>query len=290
MIETAFLYGVATLFLFGIADALAAIPAKRMSPVAITLVIDSFILIFFTAIAVLMWDTYIWNKYTLLAVAGSFSGYFGFYLYIYSLKGGTVGVSTAIANGYPVLATLFGVVVLREFLPLPAVVAILLVVFGIFGLSTRFSFTTLFDRGVTNKSRLFALGAMCLWATQVIIVDRAVTELSPFQATHIGTIVTLVLGLTIFTFSKETFGSLLRQRKSDLFVAALLGVMYFTGMFTLNSALQAGELGIYAAIAGAAPFVSAVFAYLFLGEHLMKKEWFAIIMVVVGLVVLGIVA
>lgn len=290
MIETAFLFGLATLLLFGIADALAAIPAKRMSPVAITLVIDSFILIFFTVLAALLWDTYVWNRYTLLAVVGSCAGYFGFYLYIYSLKGGKVGVSAAIANGYPVLATLFGVLVLREFLSLTAMLAILLVVFGIFGLSTRFSIATLFDKGVTNKSRLFALGAMCLWATQVIIVDRAVTELSPFQATHIGTIVTLLLGLTIFTLSKETFASLLKQRKSDLLVAALLGVMYFTGMFTLNSALQAGELGVYAAIAGAAPFVSAVFAYLFLKEHLLKKEWLAIGLVVVGLILLGVFA
>ena len=289
MIETAFLYGVATLFLFGIADALASIPAKRMSPVAITVVIDSFILIFFSFFAVLLWDTYIWNLYTLLAIVGNIVGYFGFLLFVYSLQEGKVGVSTAIANGYPVLATLFGVVVLREFLPLPAVVAILFVVIGIFGLSTKFSFVTLFDKGVTNKSRLFALGAMCMWAAQVITADRAVTELSPFQVTHIGTIVTLILGLTIFTLSKETFGSLLQHRKSDLFVAALLGVMYFTGMFTLNSALKVGELGIYAAIAGAAPFVSAVFAYFFLKEHLIKKEWLAIVLVVFGLVLLGVV-
>lgn len=287
MIETAFLFGLATLFLFGIADALAAIPAKRMSPFAIGLVTDSFIFVFFGLISYFVWDTYMWNPYVLLASLSGVIGYSGFLCFIYSLKRGKVGVSAAIANAYPVLVAVFSILVLSELLSLLQVGAILLTVFGIFGLSTKFSIKQFHDHGVKLTSIFLAMGAMLLWGSQTIMLHFVAGNVPPFEATHVIATTTLIVGGALFFASGQTFNTLRAHRRSDLLIAASLGAMYFSGVLTLNYGLSLGSVGVVAAIAGASPLVSALFAYLFMREHLSQKEWFAIVLVVVGLVLLG---
>lgn len=281
-----FVYGLITLLCYGTADALAAIPAKRMSPIAITIVIDLFILVFFGLISIFLWDSYLWNQTALIAVLGGVSGYFGFLLFVLSLKRGKVGVSATIANTYPVVTALFGVYVLGEYLQAGEIIAIIVIMVGVMGLTTQFSLATF--RNSNQMSALYAFGAMFFWAGQIIVADYAVNTLTPFQVTHISALSTLVLGLVLLRVTGESFRSVLENRRTDLYICMTLGTLYFLGMLTLNTALETGKIGIYAAMAGAGPLVAAVIAHMVLGQKLLPREWLAIAIVVLGLIGLGV--
>lgn len=280
-----FFYGLITLICYGTADALASIPAKRMSPVAITLMIDVFIFVFFGVIALFLWDSYQWNQTALVATLGGVSGYIGFLLFVYALRFGKVGVVATIANTYPVITALFGVLVLGEYLSGLEMLFIAVTLLGVLGLTTQFSLAAF--RNSDQKSVFLALAAMFFWAGQIIFADYAVNELTPFQVTHISALTTFLVGIILLRLTKQSLRSVLANRKSDLYICMSLGAFYFVGMLALNTALVGGKIGVYSAMAGAGPLVAALFAHYVLGERMHTREWLAVVIIVAGLVGLG---
>ncbi len=288
MTGTIFLIALIPLLLFGIGDAIAAIPGRRLSPITMTFIMDCCSFVLFGVLGFFFWHLYIFDQTLLFAFLAGVAGYTGFLMYVYSLRLGDVGVTAAIANSYPLLTLVYGYVVLQEVIAPGQLVAVALILLGIFGISTQFSLQSFTDNRIRNTSIILAFGAALMWAAHVLLSSIALATLPPIQTIHFSAIGSFVLGLVVFSFKRGRLNELLQASKIDVGTSILTSLLYFSGMFALYSALKFGSVGLVSTVAAASPFVSAVFAYCFFKEQLLRAEWLAIAIVVLGLVGLGV--
>lgn len=287
MTETIFLIALVPLLLFGIGDAIAAIPGRRLSPITMTFIMDVTSFILFGVLAFFFWQVYVFDSQLIFALLAGVAGYTGFLMYVYSLRLGSVGVTAAIANSYPLLTLAYGYVLLHELITPTQLIAVALILIGLFGISTQFSLDVFKRDKIRNTSIVLAFGAALMWALHVVLSSIALVSLEAIQVIHFSAIGSFVFGAIVFFVRRSRLTELCQASKNVVGFSMLTSLVYFTGMFVLYLALKLGSVGIVSTVAAASPFVSAVFAYVFFKERLPAREWIAVAFVVIGLISLG---
>lgn len=223
----------------------------------------------------------------LFAFAASVFINIGFLSMLKGFASGPIGIVAPIANAYAVITAAISVVIFKKPLLASELVAIMIVIAGISLISyikpkkkVAYNFRT---------TIMWSIIALFSFGIGFVFFDKASTQewyknMVIFQAVNIITIFSIW-----FIFQKKNklrdISSL--SNKKLMYIGGAAGA---GGMIAINAALKyVDNIAIPAAVAAAAPMVTAILAYIFDKEHLTIVQRAAAVMIVVGIVILSVV-
>lgn len=203
-------------------------------------------------------------------------------LYYYALEKGLLSLAGTIIAMYPVITIILSVIFLKETLSLVQISMIMLILLGGYLLSQTA------EKKKLQKSWIawallgaFAVGTADFLA-KVIIQDNGTTNynfLFPFAfATSV-----ILYGL----FDKKG-RKLPKKVNLKSLLPTLIGVAFMNfGLLSFNYALSLGSASLVSSISSSYVGITLLLAFLFLKESLNKKQLFAVLLILIGIIFLS---
>jgi drug/metabolite transporter (DMT)-like permease len=195
-----------------------------------------------------------------------------------------VTVATAVSGTYPLLATLFTVLVFSETLPFNKFLFILLLVAG--GIVTSLDWNGVFKNGLDQKDLVKGFGWI---AVTTLIHALYFPLLGNFTATGSWQMKLLLIKLFSAVLLFVIFYVIKKQSvlppKNLVPFTSLLGLLEVVGWAGFSWATNStdGQTAILIAALNSSALVTAVLAYFFLKEKLSPLQYVGVVMIVVSL-------
>ena len=278
-------FGLLAMLGYGLSTAVAQVPLKSTEILRVVFFRGIFSSSMLFLGVLLFWGEYVFSPvYVLLALAISFVGYAGLISFYKALKVGDIGVVTPIANSSVVFTVLLSVLFFAESLGPVQVFSIGLIVCGIVLISVDFG--DLRNSSVFDKSSgvVYALITCLLWGCAFFLFKIPVTLLGPILSSFVietGNMIYSGIGLK---FSGKGFGFPSGKNMKYIFFVALFGAL---GTLAFNYGVGATDVSIVAALTFANPVVSAVYARVVYKEKLGGLRYFAMGLILLGIVLIS---
>lgn len=207
------------------------------------------------------------------------------YLVLYkTFEVSNVTVATAVSGTYPLLATLFTVLVFSETLPLNKLGFIVLLVLG--AIVTSINWSGVFKDGFDKKDLVKGFG----WIVLTTLLHAVYFPLLG-NFTSTGSWESKLLFIKIFSTALIFIFFYLYKRQSVLppkdkvLFTSLLGLLEVIGWAGFSWATNSteGQTAILIASLNSAALVTAILAYFFLNEKLSKIQYVGILMIIASL-------
>jgi drug/metabolite transporter (DMT)-like permease len=279
-------FGLLAMVPIGISNGLSPIPTKKIGAKS-TLIFRGILTSTLLLIAMLfnLKVTHFVPIQIIYAFAISLIAYIGLLFYYKALAAGKIGAAAPIASGYIIISIALSVIFYR--IPLSAWQAtfIGLIIFGIILSSINpkdFKNSSIFD---IKTGIPFALITALCWGLSFFMAQKPNKELGPY-------LVGLIIEVGIFCFSLiHSLGQREKIIKPDaktfgiILAVAVLSVISILGLYL---GLKFGNAGIVLTLSGGTSLVVAVYGYFIYKEKLTNTQYFAILLILTGIVALSI--
>lgn len=279
-------FGLLAMIPIGISNGLSPIPTKKIGPKS-TLIFRGILTSTLLLIAMFfnLKETHFVTSQILYAFTTSLVAYVGLLFYYKALSIGKIGATAPIASGYIILSIALSVIFYK--IPLSAWQAtfIGIIILGIMLSSLNpkdFKSSSLFD---VKSGIPFALVTAICWGFSFFMAQQPNKELGPY-------LVGLIFEVGIFCFSLiHSLGQKEKIVRPDLktfgiiFTVAVLSVISILGLYL---GLKVGNAGIILALSGGTSLVVAVYGYFVYKEKLSNSQYFAVLLILSGIVALSI--
>lgn len=273
------------MFFYGVFDYLIAKPARHIKTLQLILIFSAMnsLLLLFLAIF-LQSKSFDSSLHILYPMCAGIIGHLGVFLYSKSLVTWKIGISSSVANAYPLITVFIGYLFLKEAFSFSQWIFFVFILIGIMFSSFHVNEIKSFRFQKQKESILFAFGAMMCWALFTFFFDRAVEYYDSATAGFIAefTIVLWVGAYFLFSWKKEF--SQLKNIRKDIYLRIIqiscIGVTWFLAIWY---AFQIWSLALVSAIAACSPAITTLLAYVFGEEKLELVQYIAIGVLVFGI-------
>lgn len=281
MIVEGVLFGLVSLLGFGLSNAFAVVPIRKVGTLSVIFWRGVFLTV------LLVFATFLFNgpvtfsaRSFLFAAALSLLGYVPLYFFYKGLSVGKIGIVSPVANSWTVFVVLFGLLFLGEALTWLQLLFIGLIAVGVFFISARLD--DFRRHGVRFSAGLgYALLACLFWGVVMVIYKVNVGLVGAFFAALLVEVAAVVMSFAHLRLSGGRLVLPARGLWLQLLLVAFFGVAATLG-FTLG--VSVAPVAIIAPIAAASPLVSALYASVVFKERLSVQQWLSAVVVVLGLV------
>lgn len=278
---------IAANFLYAVADNLNGIVAKRNKPLQITLWATVCGIIIFAVPAVLFYRNEFSNltaSNLVVMLAINLLVNLGYISFIAGMNSGAVTITGVIGGAFPAVTTLSSLLLFHEYISSLQGFAIILILVGI-TLSSIYGTVAEVIKDLKNKGLIFGLGAFFFWGIYFALIRIPIEQIGWFLPQYSSNFIGFVMFTIIALLSRrrDTF-----EKPKLLWVLALLSAMQISGSILFNYAISKGATSIVAPIVGSSPVVFVIIAYFVFHEKLNKKQWFGIVLALIGITSLSI--
>ncbi len=215
--------------------------------------------------------------------------YWGLYFVNRGFEYGNAGIIIPISKGSVLISSIVGVLFLNDKLSLIQSLLILAIFIGIVAGSVNFKKLRESDVFKMTSGIPFAVLAAMFWGLTMPFFSVGTERVGTLFFTLILETIVLTLSVLILISRKQKLfvqREVFRSTWRGVFLMGLTGVL---GTLGTNAAYNTGEIGITSAVTGAAPIVSAFFAYFLLKERLHRQQIIALITITLAIVLLPLV-
>jgi drug/metabolite transporter (DMT)-like permease len=206
-----------------------------------------------------------------------------FYAYNVGLKISNASLVGTISGSFTAMVVILSVLFLGERLLFQQVIAIVIIIVGLFFASINLS-DIKNKKSFFNKGVLYAFIAMIGWAIYFTFIKIPIKEAGTFFPTYltdvVGTLAYLVFGLRKIKIPKIT-------TKSGFPAALMSGLLLTGGSFAFNFAIGQGLSSVVASIAGAYPALFALLASLVFKDPITRQQKSGMVVTLMGIVLLA---
>ncbi len=221
--------------------------------------------------------------YILIASIISIIGYFPFAAFCKALKIEKLGIVTPISGSSVMFTILFSIIFFGESLTPVQSFSIILILAGIILISLNLKELKSPNILKISPGVFLALFAALLWGLVYFLFKIPVSIIGPFLTSLIIEFGVLVSSGVHLKISKMDFKI---PNKEILFYTFLAGLGGGAGTLFYNLGIKVADVSIVAAIMFANPLI-AVLCGRFTGEKLSKLQYFAILVLITGIVLLS---
>lgn len=206
-------------------------------------------------------------------------------IYLQSLKHGQLSKTAPLLSLWPVLTLVTGAVFLKQIPSVVAVLAVLLIVVGVYVLNTKRGEGNVFRNLWGDRGTRFALVGIVTLACNATLGAIGVAQSAPFFFAFwmtIGSVLVQFMYAQIIAPDKYR-----HARKSMIFQN---GVIQGSASALYFYAVATGPIGYVAAIRSLSSTFSAIFGARVFNEKMDRRKVIALCLIAIGAVVLGLVA
>jgi uncharacterized membrane protein len=212
-------------------------------------------------------------------------GYVGLRSLMKSLQKGKLGIVSPAFSLRLVFSVLAGVLLLGDLISLNQILFMLLIFIGVIAISVDLKHLSGLNGDLIKEPGLVhALIAAIVIGSVVPFFGKVVIENGPY----IGTLVievAIATGALIEVLSrKDSFKNTFKDFFSNVWLILSLGVIITFANMTMNYAYSLGSESITSALIGASSLITTVLGAIFFKERLKSVQYFAILIIIVGVV------
>lgn len=281
------IFGIIAMFGFGFSNAISQIPSKEIGSLKTVFFRGIFVSILLLLILIFSLNQAVFStKYILIAFVISFIGYVPLVTFYEALKRGNIGVISPIANSSVIFTIIFSTIFFHDSLSSAQLVSIILIIVGI--ILTSLNFKDIKDSSLFKLSSgvPYALVTCFLWGLVFFLFKIPVMVLGPILSAFLNEFGIWILSGINLRISKISFSIPEKKILRSIFLVAIFGVIG-TIFFNLGIAKENSSLSIVAAITFASPLVATLYGKFVYKERLTFQQWFAIILILIGVVSLS---
>lgn len=278
----ALIYAILALFIFGTYDYLVVKPARRIPviPLALYLSLGQF-LIFFVLFLLFWTHISLWWELIYPIFAGIF-GVTGIIFFSKSVQTWLAGISSSIANAYPLITIFVWALIFKEQIVNMQYVFFISIILWIFFLSFQLSEIKSLKLSQCKSSLGFAFWAMLAWAGFTVLFSVS-TEyywaINTVLIAEFGNILALSL-LLIITKQSVIKHLQVIDKKIVLDVGKVLICSLFWVYFFAKAFETGGTISVVSAITASSPIMTTLLARIFLKEKLNVIQYWAMLLLI----------
>lgn len=226
-------------------------------------------------------------KYMLISLAIICLGYCGYYFFLRGLQTGKLGLVSPVSSTWAIVAVLFGVIFLNDQLSHIQYVLVTLVVVGVMLLSLN---PNDLDRSqvFSTKSGLhFALLTALFWGIALPLYSIPINILGAYLFVLLVESTVFVLSFVHARLMKKSIYLTTEELKENFIGILLIGLFGGIGSLFINIGFSTGHVGLVSTISTSVPAVSVIIGQVVYKEHLNKKQLFAIVLIITGIIMLS---
>lgn len=220
------------------------------------------------------------NDYSYLLVILALLNVLGMYTFYRSIELDGISIASPMVNSWVLLTVILGVIFYNEFVNAFQVFAIVLIIIGIFAISSKNGIHLKF-----NRFFVFPILSMILWAIFFFLLKIPNLIFGALIVTFSVKILTSLFSIPILVKEKV---NLVVTRKKVFLMILLLGLFDCLGFLAFNYAIGLGKVSLVSAIASAVPLISVTLGVFVLKEVLTKKQKLGVFVTIVGLILVSI--
>jgi drug/metabolite transporter (DMT)-like permease len=214
--------------------------------------------------------------------ACSFSALFFFYK---GLETGKASIIVTVFSAYAIVAIVLSFAVFGQTLSLPQIVCIAVTLIGVLTVTFRSDSAERSNAGIP-----YALASMLSagsGAVLIRIVSNDVGEIASLFFNRVIAVLAVIMVGALFLRSHLSSGT---REGFPVKSIVLIGLAEFAAFFSFVVGVSTGVVSLVATVASASPAVTVVLAQAFLKERLIRSHWYAVVLVIVGILFLSIVS
>ena len=283
----AIIYALSSAIFGGMQPVLLKKSATRALPTIITFLKSGtsfFVLLIFVMFYMPSWYAYITPKTLMLVSLCSFIGpIVAWYFYVRAMKSLDITIVHPLVNSYPAISILLDLIFFGIVPKFIALLGFVLIVIGLFYM--RHSDKK--RRTGERHALLFALITAVLWGINTFLFKIVLFEIPPIVMTLLRAFFAMLF-LLIFNLVVFKNGIIKEIKKVILQEVILAGIAGdFLSMFFFFLAIKHGMLYIVLPLSATSPFMSAVYARIFLKENIDTLRISGIVFIVLGGILVG---
>ena len=206
-----------------------------------------------------------------------------FYAYNVGLRIGNASLVGTISGSFTAFVVILSVLFLGERLLPQQVMAIVIIIVGLFFATIHFS-DIKNKKSFWNKGILYAFIALIGWAIYFTFIKIPVKEAGAFWPTYltdiVGTLAYLLFGAKKIKMPQTTV-------QSGTPAALMSGLLLTAGSFAFNFAVGQGLSSVVASIAGAYPALFAFLATITFKDPITRQQKMGMIITLIGIILLA---
>ena len=276
--------GIVSMLGYGLSNAISKVPAKRLGPIKTTFFRGFFLTILLLGILFFVIDELVISWWHIgFVILLSIGGYIPLLTFYKGLKLGKVGVITPIASSSVIITVILSLIFFKETLNRMQAIAIILIMLGIILISVDFKHFKRSDLFRLKSGIPYALITCVLWGIGFAFFKIPVMVIGP-----VLTAVILEGGITLWSGlhmkkTKQKF----RIKKSMLLHIILIAITGLFGTLCFNMGIMYSDVSVVAPIAFSAPLISALYGRVIYNEHLKSKQWLAMAIIILGVILIS---
>jgi drug/metabolite transporter (DMT)-like permease len=210
----------------------------------------------------------------------SFAALFFFYK---GLETGKASIIVTVFSAYAIVAIVLSFAVFGQTLSLPQIVCIAVTLIGVLTITFRSDSAERSNAGIP-----YALASMLSAGSGSVlirIVSNDVGEIASLFFNRVIAVLAVIMVGALFLRSHLSSGT---REGFPVKSIVLIGLAEFAAFFSFVVGVSTGVVSLVATVASASPAVTVVLAQAFLKERLIRSHWYAVVLVIVGILFLSI--
>jgi transporter family protein len=282
MLNTSILFGLLTMFLWGISKVIVRPAIKKIGPyyalfyehIVVAIVLSIFCLPFVDIVIPT-------GKILIYLIAAIIIGALAIYLFFKSIDQGKVSISAPIAQSSVILTILLSFIFYGESLSGMQMIAIILLIIGVILVSFRYHEIMKLNFSRTIPGAKLALLTLVGWGIYFFLIKPIVVNLGPLLSVwYLETGMAVLIAIpVIFKGIKNPGKTIIYPLFSGTFVAI--------GSLSFNLGIEKMAVSLFYPIVNSSVFITAIFSRIFLKEKLDINQKIAIFLIILGLVLIS---
>lgn len=284
-LQIGLLLGISSLIFIGLGNAISKAPIKKFGPNRLMLW-RGLMMAGILLLVVLATGQFV-NfslKYTLITIVISFIGYWPLYFFYKGMGLGKIGIISPVSSIYTIFTTFLAMVVYKERLSSLEMMAIAIIVIGVFLISI--SFRDFKNSHLFQKSSgiYYALLAAVGWGIYFFLIKIPVIQMGSILTSFLEETIMLVIVLVIMAITRE---KITKPVYKDLKPVIAISVLSVLGVLSYYQGIKIYSLSIMTALAAAVPLIVCLYGWLVYNEKLTPKQYVAIRLIIFGIVLIS---
>lgn len=284
----AFLFSLIALICWGLGNSLAKKYSKCLGPSKLV-VYRNLVTVCITAIAMfLFWSKTVFNiNYIFLGFALATLGYIGYFFFLKGVETGNLGVISPISSSRIIISALVGTTFLKDYLSGLQWFFVLIIFFGVALSSINLKDLKKSEVFMLKSGIPFALLNAVIWGVVYPLYSIPSTILGAFLFSFILELTGLFLSLVQTRFNHRSIILTKTEFKENFTGLFMVGLMGGLGSVFINLGYSTGYVGIVSAVSSAVPLIAITYGKFIYNEQLNKRQIYAIVLMMVGIVLLA---
>ena len=284
MVSLGIIYALLLMTGVGLTNAVAKAPSERVGNVQTIFWRGLFLAPLMLCIALFNWPSHeLASRDLLIAVGIALVGYLPLMLFYRALSLGKVGVVSPVLGTTIIYTTMLSMVFYGEQLSGAQLAGIIAIIIGVVLVSVDFRQWRGSDMFSRSSGVPHALGAAFLWGLVFFLLKIPNQALGPFLTSTITEAGVLVGALAHLALTRKSPKMPDKKSAREIAVLVILGPSILFFYF----AIQMLDVSVVSAIMFSSPLVAALYGALVYKERLTIQQYFAIVLLVTGIVILS---